>query len=109
MDTGAPVARMWVTDSWLRYEVPRLPWKAAFSQIVYWCHNGRLRPSCFSRIARLAAVSLAPRIWVVGSPGSRWTSMNTSTETTKDTTSSWRNRLRRYLPIKSAQTGLSIP
>ena len=52
---------------------------------------------------------VGPEDGSVGSPGSRWTSRNTSTEMTNDTTTSWRNRLMRYLPIKSAQTGLSIP
>ena len=68
----------------VRYEAPRLPWKTAFEPDQYWCHSGLLSPSCFSRMARLAAVSLGPRMTTVGSPGSRWTSRKTSTEMMKD-------------------------
>ena len=33
---GKPVATMWDTDSWVRYDWPRLPWKTWVSQIQYW-------------------------------------------------------------------------
>src|ERR1700676_116166 len=96
---GHPDLMVAVTGWWLRYDWPRLPWNTPFSQITYWCHSGRFRPSCWSRMARLWAVSLAPRMTTVGSPGNRCTSRNTSTEMMNATTTSWRNRRRKYLAM----------
>ena len=39
-----------------------MPWNTAFSQMKYWWNSGWLRPSCLKRMARLWAVSLAPRM-----------------------------------------------
>ena len=51
------------------------------SQRKYWLQIGWSRPSCFISRARFASVLLGPRIVVVGSPGSRCTSMKIPTET----------------------------
>ncbi len=73
----------------------------AVIQVVYCCHSGLLRPSWWSRIALFWAVSLAPRMTVDGSPGSRWINRKARTEMMNDTTTSWMNRRRRYLPMES--------
>ena len=71
-----------VTGTCVKIEVPRSPRASLPTQMANCCHSGWFRPSAMRSFSMSSPVARSPAISAAGSPGDRWISRNTSTDTT---------------------------